>query len=62
MTSNLTELFCNMFELKKVWLRMGISTKATCPRFHVDYLKCGDNNILWTYFRMATNDLIDKQT
>ena len=59
--SNLTELFCNMFELKKVWLRMGISTKATCPRFHVDYLKC---RLLTTYYGPGTewlpNDLIDR--
>lgn len=59
--SNLTELFCSMFELKKVWLRMGISTKATCPRFHVDYLKC---RLLTTYNGPGTewlpNDLIDR--
>ena len=59
--SNLTELFCNMFELKNVWLRMGISTKATCPRFHVDYLKC---RLLTTYYGPGTewlpNELIDR--
>ena len=60
--SNLSELFCNMFELKKVWLRMGISTNATCPRFHVDYLKC---RLLTTYYGPGTewlpNDLIDRR-
>ena len=49
-----------MFELKKVWLRMVISTKATCPRFHVDQIPC---RLLITFCGKATewipNDSVD---
>jgi len=36
----LAEMFCSLFELKRVGLRLTTLDRAMCPRFHVDKIPC----------------------
>ena len=38
--SKLVNSFCNLFDLKYVWLRIDSIDHPMCPRFHVDKVKC----------------------
>ena len=49
--SNIVNMFCNLFELKKVWLRLDAIDQPMCPRFHADNVKC---RLVTTYIGPAT--------
>ncbi len=36
----LADMFCTLFELKNVGLRLAILDQAMCPKFHVDKVPC----------------------
>lgn len=36
----LVDMFCCLFDLKQVGLRIAIINKAMCPRFHIDNVAC----------------------
>jgi hypothetical protein len=38
--STLVDMFCTLFELKAVGLRLTILDEAMCPKFHVDHVPC----------------------
>ena len=38
--TQLAEMFCFLFDLKRVGLRLSALDKAMCPRFHVDAVPC----------------------
>lgn len=47
----LTEMFCCLFELEHVGLRLKVLDKAMCPRFHVDRVPC---RLVTTFAGIAT--------
>lgn len=47
----LVDMFAELFELKKVGLRLAVLTKAMCPKFHVDRVPC---RLVTTYQGAAT--------
>ena len=49
--SKLVNLFCNLFNLKRAWIRLDAINKPMCPRFHADKLKC---RMVTTYKGPAT--------
>ena len=49
--SNLVDMFCTLFDLKQVGLRLAVLDRAMCPRFHVDRVPC---RLLTTYLGVAT--------
>ena len=49
--SNLVDLFCNVFDEKRAWVRLDSIDKPMCPRFHTDYVKC---RLVTTYVGPAT--------
>ena len=49
--SKIVEIFCALFNLKRVWLRLDAIDRPMCPRFHADYLKC---RLVTTYVGPAT--------
>ena len=49
--SNLVGMFCTLFDLKQVGLRLAVLDRAMCPRFHVDRVPC---RLLTTYLGVAT--------
>lgn len=49
--AELVEMFCCLFELKRVGLRLAILDSAMCPRFHVDRVPC---RLVTTYKGVAT--------
>lgn len=48
---NLVNLFCNLFDEKRAWVRLDSIDKPMCPRFHTDYVKC---RLVTTYVGPAT--------
>ena len=49
--SIVVKLFCDLFSINKVWLRLDAIESPMCPRFHVDNLKC---RLVSTYKGPAT--------
>jgi hypothetical protein len=49
--ARLVEMFCCLFELKRVGLRLTVLSHAMCPRFHVDRIPC---RLVTTYQGSAT--------
>ena len=49
--SKIVKLFCILFNVNSVWLRLDAIDKPMCPRFHADYLKC---RLVSTYKGPAT--------
>ena len=49
--SHLVFTFCNLFDQKKIWLRLDGLDHPMCPRFHTDKLKC---RLVTTYVGPAT--------
>ena len=49
--SRVVKLFCDLFSINKVWLRLDAIESPMCPRFHVDNLKC---RLVSTYKGPAT--------
>lgn len=47
----LVDMFCCLFELKQVGLRLTVLNRAMCPRFHVDRVPC---RLVTTYQGSAT--------
>ena len=48
---NLVNMFCDLFDLKRVGLRLTSLNHAMCPRFHVDNVPC---RLITTYQGIAT--------
>ena len=48
---DVVQLFCNLFQLDKAWLRIDAIDSPMCPRFHVDNLKC---RLVTTYIGPGT--------
>ncbi|TLP41191.1 DUF1826 domain-containing protein [Arcobacter arenosus] len=59
--AELVDMFCYLFELKEVGMRLKVLDKAMCPKFHVDKVPC---RLVTTYQGMATewlpHDLVDQ--
>ncbi len=59
--AEVVEMFCCLFELERVGLRLAILDRAMCPRFHVDNVPC---RLLTTYQGPATqwlpHDCVDR--
>ena len=59
--SELVDMFCYLFELKKVGLRLKVLDRAMCPKFHVDRVPC---RLLTSYSGKGTewlpNHLVDR--
>ena len=59
--AGLVDMFCYLFDLKSVGLRLNAAGHAMCPRFHVDKVPC---RLGTTYFGNATqwlpHDRIDR--
>ena len=49
--SKIVKIFCTLFNVNSVWLRLDAIDKPMCPRFHADYLKC---RLVSTYIGPAT--------
>ena len=49
--AGVVEMFCYLFELKQVGLRLTTLDRAMCPRFHVDHVPC---RLVTTYQGAAT--------
>lgn len=49
--SELVDMFCCLFELERVGLRLTVLHKAMCPKFHVDKVPC---RLVTTYQGVAT--------
>ena len=59
--SRVVKLFCDLFNVNQVWLRLDAIDSPMCPRFHTDNLKC---RLVTTYKGPATqwlpNDLVNR--
>jgi hypothetical protein len=59
--SLLVDMFCCLFDLKRVGLRLNALNRAMCPRFHVDRVPC---RLVTTYQGIATqwlpHNLVDR--
>lgn len=44
-------MFCELFDLKRAWVRLDAINKPMCPRFHADKLKC---RLVTTYIGPST--------
>ena len=59
--ADVVDMFCCLFELERVGLRLAILDRAMCPRFHVDNVPC---RLLTTYQGPATqwlpHDCVDR--
>jgi len=57
----LVDMFCTLFELKRVGLRLTKLDHAMCPKFHVDRIPC---RLITTFAGVATqwlpNDLVNR--
>lgn len=57
----LVDMFCYLFELNQVGMRLKVLDKAMCPKFHVDKVPC---RLVTTYQGMATqwlpHELVDQ--
>ncbi|MEZ8695905.1 DUF1826 domain-containing protein [Vibrio lentus] len=49
--AELVDMFCCLFELEEVRLRLAVLNKAMCPRFHFDQVPC---RLVTTYHGVAT--------
>ncbi|CAH6949666.1 Succinylglutamate desuccinylase [Vibrio chagasii] len=49
--AELVDMFCCLFELEEVGLRLAVLNKAMCPRFHFDQVPC---RLVTTYHGIAT--------
>ncbi len=49
--AELVDMFCCLFELKRVGLRLTVLDRAMCPRFHVDKVPC---RLVTTFQGIAT--------
>lgn len=49
--AELVDMFCCLFDLEEVGLRLAVLNKAMCPRFHVDQVPC---RLVTTYHGVAT--------
>jgi hypothetical protein len=49
--TELTEMFCCLFDLQRVGLRLTVLEHAMCPRFHVDKIPC---RLVTTFFGTGT--------
>ncbi len=61
LSENITELvdmFCTLFELERVGLRLTALDRAMCPRFHVDQVPCR----LVTTFKGIATEWLPQQT
>ncbi len=60
--AELVEMFCYLFELKQVGLRLTTLDRAMCPRFHVDSVPC---RLVTTYHGVATqwlpHEVVDRR-
>ncbi len=60
--AELVEMFCYLFELKQVGLRLTTLDRAMCPRFHVDNVPC---RLVTTYQGVATqwlpHEIVDRR-
>lgn len=54
--ASLTALYCDLFELKRVGLRLRILDHAMCPKFHADSVTC---RLVCTYGGVGTEWLED---
>ena len=58
----LVDMFCCLFDIEGVGLRISILERAMCPRFHVDKIPC---RLVTTYHGVATDwlhhDVIDRE-
>ena len=59
--AQIVDMFCYLFELKRVGLRLAVLSHAMCPRFHVDRVPC---RLVTTYQGAATqwlpNPVLDR--
>lgn len=59
--AELVEIFCDLFELKAVGLRLTTLDRAMCPKFHFDRVPC---RLVTTYHGVATewlpHDIVDR--
>ena len=59
--AQVTRMFCDLFDLRAVGLRLATLSSAMCPRFHVDLVPC---RLLTTYAGVATewlpHDTVDR--
>ena len=59
--AQLVDMFCCLFELEEVGLRLAVLNKAMCPRFHFDQVPC---RLVTTYHGVATqwlpNETVDR--
>lgn len=59
--AELVDMFCLLYELKQVGLRLSTLDRAMCPRFHVDKVPC---RLVCTYHGVATewlpHNLVDR--
>jgi len=57
----LVDMFCCLFDLKNIGLRLAILNAAMCPRFHVDRIPC---RLITTYQGLGTqwlaHDVVDR--
>jgi len=49
--AELVDMFCDLFALKRVGLRLRVLERAMCPKFHVDRVPC---RLITTYQGVAT--------
>ena len=49
--AELVDMFCCLFDLEEVGLRLAVLNKAMCPRFHFDQVPC---RLVTTYHGVAT--------
>ena len=59
--AELVDMFCCLFDLEEVGLRLAVLNKAMCPRFHFDQVPC---RLVTTYHGVATqwlpNESVDR--
>ncbi|MAD15275.1 MAG: succinylglutamate desuccinylase [Alteromonadaceae bacterium] len=59
--ASLVDMFCCLFDLKRVGLRLKVLEQAMCPRFHVDWVPC---RLVTTFSgsgtQWLTNDKVDR--
>jgi hypothetical protein len=54
---HLVSVFCELFDLQTVGLRLGMLDKAMCPKFHIDHVPC---RLVCTYGGLGTEWLDDR--
>ena len=58
--ARLVDMFCYLFDLKNVGLRLTALSHAMCPRFHVDKVPCRLATTTWKRYGMASHDRVDR--